>query len=166
MDERKGTQEAAADACHRGRKTKRVGQACHRRREKETRGGRDYSWKRSRDLLLTKTSTQDERLASTETHCLKLNEEQDDVETQVSLDIEINDIHNTDVEDEPDAKDCIETDERYEQDTIEDVALDEAALHASIVNATFAEHTRVDFPVKWKRKKFLKGLWRKFVPKN
>lgn len=97
---------------------------------------------------------------------MKLNEEQDDVETQVSLDIEINDIHNTDVEDEPDAKDCIETDERYEQDTIEDVALDEAALHASIVNATFAEHTRVDFPVKWKRKKFLKGLWRKFVPKN
>ena len=82
------------------------------------------------------------------------------------MDFEINDIHNTDVEDKPDAKDCTETDERYEQDTIEDVALDEAALHASIVNATFAEHTRVDFPVKWKRKKFLKGLWRKFVPKN
>lgn len=39
MDGRKGTQEAAADACHRGRKTKRVGQTCHRRREEETRGG-------------------------------------------------------------------------------------------------------------------------------
>ncbi len=84
----------------------------------------------------------------------------------MSLDIEINDINNTDVEDESDSKYCIETDERYEKDTFEDVELGEAALHASIVNATFAEHTRVDFPVKLKRKKFLKGLWRKFVPKN